>query len=276
MENASNFTPLDDEILAKDLYGTDAPAQGFFENRKMLFFTIGAFAVVSVLVIVITLLIRIRENSIQARGASMDNITKVGAEAQDSDSLDTLGDSKPSPTKKISVTRPPTRTPTITKSPTPTSRVTATTAPTSTTVPTSTLAPTLLPTATNTPVPPTSTPTPTTAPTATNTSTPTPTPQAPGAPTSLDAQRGAGIDEADLTWVAPASDGGSPITDYVVQYKLSTDGSWSTFSHSASTNTAITVTVPQDGFNYDFRVAAVNAVGQSGFVEVLSTYIGGV
>jgi hypothetical protein len=64
-----------------------------------------------------------------------------------------------------------------------------------------------------------------------------------------------------LTWTAPAN-GGSAITDYTVQYAVSPPGtSWTTFSHSASTATAITVTGLTAATTYVFRVAAVNAIG---------------
>ncbi|MDB4882252.1 MAG: fibronectin type protein, partial [Gemmatimonadetes bacterium] len=80
----------------------------------------------------------------------------------------------------------------------------------------------------------------------------------PGAPTSLAAV--GGITNAALTWTAPVSDGGSPITDYLVEY--STNGTtWSTFSHPLSTATAITVTGLTNGTTYQFRVSAVNAAG---------------
>jgi hypothetical protein len=61
-----------------------------------------------------------------------------------------------------------------------------------------------------------------------------------------------------LSWSAPA-DGGSPITDYSVQYSTD-DATWSTFAHG-STATTTTVTGLSNGTLYYFRVAAVNAAG---------------
>ena len=81
----------------------------------------------------------------------------------------------------------------------------------------------------------------------------------PGAPTSLVAIGGS--TNAALTWTAPASNGGSAITDYAVQYSSNGGGSWSTFAHAASTTAAITVTGLTNGTAYQFRVAAVNVAG---------------
>ena len=80
----------------------------------------------------------------------------------------------------------------------------------------------------------------------------------PDAPTNLAT---APLDNAvRLTWTAPANNGGSPITDYVIQYSADGGITWSTYSHIASTST--TVTIPSlTPTTYTFRVAAVNAIG---------------
>lgn len=84
----------------------------------------------------------------------------------------------------------------------------------------------------------------------------------PGAPTSLSAT--AGDTQVGLTWSAPASNGGSAITDYIVEYKLTSEPTtWSTFSDGTSTSTSATVTSLSNGSGYDFRVSAVNAIGTS-------------
>ena len=82
---------------------------------------------------------------------------------------------------------------------------------------------------------------------------------APDAPTSLVATPAS--TQMALTWTAPASNGGSAITDYVVQYKLSTSGSWSTFADGTSTTAAAVVTGLTNALSYDFRVSATNSVG---------------
>lgn len=89
--------------------------------------------------------------------------------------------------------------------------------------------------------------------------TPTSSSTVPSAPVSLGANPGNA--SAVLSWSAPASNGGTPITDYTVEYYPAGASSWTTFSHTASTATAITVTGLTNGTAYIFRVAAVNSVG---------------
>lgn len=80
-----------------------------------------------------------------------------------------------------------------------------------------------------------------------------------------------------LTWTAPASTGGSAITDYLVEYKLHSSGTWLTFSDGVSTSAAATVTGLAAGSSYDFRVSAINAIGTGASSSVLtaSTASGG-
>jgi hypothetical protein len=66
----------------------------------------------------------------------------------------------------------------------------------------------------------------------------------------------------DLSWSPPSSDGGSAITDYVIEYKQTSDGVWLTFSDGVSTNPTTTVDSLMNDISYDFRVSAVNAIGQ--------------
>ena len=85
----------------------------------------------------------------------------------------------------------------------------------------------------------------------------------PGAPTSLN---GTGAQSsANLTWTAPASNGGSAITDYTVQFSSDSGSTWTTFTRAASTATSVTVTGLSNGSAYVFRVAAVNSVGTGSF-----------
>ncbi len=69
----------------------------------------------------------------------------------------------------------------------------------------------------------------------------------------------AGNGQVSLSWSAP-SDGGSSITDYVIEFSTD-DASFSTFSDGTSTGTTATVTGLTNGTLYYFRVSAVNSVG---------------
>ena len=83
----------------------------------------------------------------------------------------------------------------------------------------------------------------------------------PGAPVNLAAVvLGSSI---SLSWAAPASNGGSTISDYIIEYQLTTGGTWSVFSDAVSTQTTATIIGLSNGTSYDFRVRAVNIIGQS-------------
>jgi hypothetical protein len=69
-----------------------------------------------------------------------------------------------------------------------------------------------------------------------------------------------------VSWTAPAFDGGTPITGYVVTPYV---GYWSgTPTWFSSTATTQTVTGLTNGWTYRFRVQAVNAVGVGGYSKV--------
>ena len=59
-----------------------------------------------------------------------------------------------------------------------------------------------------------------------------------------------------LTWTAPSSDGGSAITDYVIQRSPNGTSGWTTIADGTSTATAYTVTGLTNGTRYYFRVFA--------------------
>ncbi|MEK7292644.1 MAG: fibronectin type III domain-containing protein, partial [Actinomycetota bacterium] len=89
----------------------------------------------------------------------------------------------------------------------------------------------------------------------------------PGAPTSVVGTPG--NTQVSLTWTAPVSNGGSAITDYVVE--SSPDGTtWTTFADGVSATAAATVTGLTNGTAYTFRVAATNVVGTSATSTVSS------
>jgi hypothetical protein len=66
-----------------------------------------------------------------------------------------------------------------------------------------------------------------------------------------------------LTWAAPESNGGQPITDYRIEYKTSAGSTWSTFADGTATATLGTVTGLSNNVSYDFRVSAINGIGTS-------------
>jgi hypothetical protein len=93
----------------------------------------------------------------------------------------------------------------------------------------------------------------------------TPAATVPGAPTII-RNATAGDGQATVSWTAPASDGGSPVTGYVVTpyieyYPLPPQ----TFTATATTQTLTGLT---NGTEYRFRVQAINAIGTSGYSKV--------
>jgi len=83
----------------------------------------------------------------------------------------------------------------------------------------------------------------------------------PGSPTSVVAV--SGNTQLAVTWVAPASTGGSPITDYLVKYSSNGGSTWTNFVHPVSTVPSLTVTGLTNGTAYVIKVIARNAVGIS-------------
>ena len=83
----------------------------------------------------------------------------------------------------------------------------------------------------------------------------------PGQPTGLIAAPGDG--KVFLDWVAPISNGGSSITDYLIQYRKGNEVSWTTFNDGVSTGTSATIDGLTNGSSYFFLVFAKNQVGTS-------------
>jgi hypothetical protein len=71
----------------------------------------------------------------------------------------------------------------------------------------------------------------------------------------------AGDRSVSLTWTAPTSNGGSTITDYVIQYSSNNGTSWVTLSDGVSTVRSAVIAGLTNGTSYIFRVAASNSVG---------------
>ncbi len=85
----------------------------------------------------------------------------------------------------------------------------------------------------------------------------------PTAPRSLTAAPTNLSGQVRLTWLAPTSNGGSAVTDYIVQRSPNGTTGWTTISDGVNTNTAYTVTGLVNGTRYYFRVFAHNAAGNS-------------
>ncbi|NBN97599.1 MAG: hypothetical protein EBV41_08270, partial [Actinobacteria bacterium] len=80
----------------------------------------------------------------------------------------------------------------------------------------------------------------------------------------------AGDGSVSLSWSAPASTGGSSVTDYVIE--VSTDGvSWTTVNDGTSTLTSATVSGLTNGAAYRFRVTARNSLGDGAVSFVSET-----
>jgi hypothetical protein len=91
-----------------------------------------------------------------------------------------------------------------------------------------------------------------------------------------------------LSWSPPDYDGASPITDYVIQFRAygqtvdgkyqSINSPWQTFPDGVSNGTSATVTGLTNDIDYNFKIAAVNAVGQGAFSESVTSkpYLEGV
>ena len=157
-------------------------------------------------------------------------------------------------TVQSATTIPPTTTTTTTTTPETTSTLpAATTTTVQPTIPATTIPPTTTTTTTTT-IPPTTT---TTTP---PTTTVPPAITVPTAPRALAAN--AGHQAVKLTWLAQASDGGAPITDYVVQRSADGGRTWATVADGLSTARSAIVGGLTNGHRYRFRVAAVNEVGR--------------
>jgi len=65
-----------------------------------------------------------------------------------------------------------------------------------------------------------------------------------------------------LSWKAPASDGGSPITNYRIEMKSSEVYRWTEVTADKILDTEYTVKKLKAGDKYEFRVIAENKAGQ--------------
>lgn len=71
-----------------------------------------------------------------------------------------------------------------------------------------------------------------------------------------------GIGRLDLSWPEP-NNGGSAITDYLIQYQIGSSGTWQTWNDGVSTNRTFAFSPLTNGQLYGVRVFAGNAAGWS-------------
>jgi titin len=97
-------------------------------------------------------------------------------------------------------------------------------------------------------------------------------PSAPSAPVLNDPFEMGGL---LLDWELPSYEGTAPITDYVIQYALYGTSSWITVSDGTSTRSDVWIWNLMEAEMYQFRVAAVNSVGQSPWSNTVSYFMPG-
>jgi titin len=83
---------------------------------------------------------------------------------------------------------------------------------------------------------------------------------APGAPTGL-AATAVSSSKIELSWTAPANNGGYPVTGYKIEYKKGTGVYASLVSNTANTTAAYSHTGLVTGTAYTYKVSAINSIG---------------
>ena len=73
-------------------------------------------------------------------------------------------------------------------------------------------------------------------------------------------------DSCKLTWFTPEDDGGSPITNYIIEKRESDHRAWTPVSYTVTRQNA-TVQGLTEGKAYFFRIAAENIIGMGPFTE---------
>lgn len=68
---------------------------------------------------------------------------------------------------------------------------------------------------------------------------------------------------SDLKWAAPEKDGGSPITEYIIEFKDKFSPEWSVGPKVPGNKTSCKVQNLKENMQYQFRVIAVNKAGPS-------------
>ena len=88
-------------------------------------------------------------------------------------------------------------------------------------------------------------------------------PGPPGVPQYLSVKDG----QIDVTWTPPEDDGGSPITHYVLEYRVEGQFKWITASPKGIPENKFLCKGLNKDDMYEFRVAAVNRAGQGPYSD---------
>lgn len=73
--------------------------------------------------------------------------------------------------------------------------------------------------------------------------------------------------QIQVTWTPPEDDGGSPITNYILEYKTESAFKWTTATDKTISETKYLVKKLDKDQAYEFRVAAENQAGVGPFSE---------
>jgi predicted phage tail protein len=84
-------------------------------------------------------------------------------------------------------------------------------------------------------------------------------PGKPGTPEAYDWDK----NHVDLRWTPPASDGGSPITGYLIEKREKGTGKWIKAADTGPDRFDCRCNDLDEGVEYEFRVKAINAAGPS-------------
>lgn len=80
------------------------------------------------------------------------------------------------------------------------------------------------------------------------------------------------IDSCKLNWHFPENDGGSPISNFIIEKREAERKAWTSLSFTASRQNAVAHGLTT-GKAYFFRVAAENAIGVGPFVETAAEVV---
>jgi hypothetical protein len=94
-------------------------------------------------------------------------------------------------------------------------------------------------------------------------------PSPPGAPEPIDWT----ANQVDLKWKEPVSDGGTPITGYIIEKKDKYSTMWEKALETDVPICSSLITGLIEGNEYQFRVIAVNKAGQSEPGETSKTFV---